>query len=89
MTISKTEDSQGGLDCGVPPYLVLRGSNKYFNGDFDLSCSDGGWTRIIVEKPFGRDLESSEELSRHLSSLFQEDNIYRIDHYLEKKWFRM
>jgi len=50
-----------------------------------MTPSDGGWTRIIVEKPFGRDSDSSEELSRHLSGLFQEDQIYRIDHYLGKE----
>lgn len=44
-----------------------------------------GWTRVIVEKPFGRDLESSAKLSTHLSSLFREDQIYRIDHYLGKE----
>lgn len=44
-----------------------------------------GWNRIIVEKPFGRDLQSSEELSSHLSSLFTEEQIYRIDHYLGKE----
>ncbi|XP_014001020.1 glucose-6-phosphate 1-dehydrogenase isoform X3 [Salmo salar] len=44
-----------------------------------------GWNRVIVEKPFGRDLQSSEELSTHLSSLFTEDQIYRIDHYLGKE----
>ncbi|XP_034392119.1 LOW QUALITY PROTEIN: glucose-6-phosphate 1-dehydrogenase-like [Cyclopterus lumpus] len=44
-----------------------------------------GWTRVIVEKPFGHDLQSSEELSTHLSSLFTEDQIYRIDHYLGKE----
>ncbi|XP_076131632.1 glucose-6-phosphate 1-dehydrogenase isoform X1 [Alosa pseudoharengus] len=44
-----------------------------------------GWNRVIVEKPFGRDLQSSEELSNHLSSLFTEDQIYRIDHYLGKE----
>ncbi|XP_037334310.2 glucose-6-phosphate 1-dehydrogenase isoform X1 [Pungitius pungitius] len=47
--------------------------------------SSKGWTRVIVEKPFGRDLKSSEELSTHLSSLFTEDQIYRIDHYLGKE----
>uniref|UniRef100_A0A8C9TR42 Glucose-6-phosphate 1-dehydrogenase n=1 Tax=Scleropages formosus TaxID=113540 RepID=A0A8C9TR42_SCLFO len=47
--------------------------------------SIGGWTRVIVEKPFGRDLETSEQLSAHLSSLFTEDQIYRIDHYLGKE----
>lgn len=44
-----------------------------------------GWNWVIVEKPFGRDLQSSEELSNHLSSLFTEDQIYRIDHYLGKE----
>ncbi|XP_064160789.1 glucose-6-phosphate 1-dehydrogenase-like isoform X5 [Anguilla rostrata] len=47
--------------------------------------STRGWNRVIVEKPFGRDLQSSEELSAHLSSLFSEDQIYRIDHYLGKE----
>ncbi|XP_061651380.1 glucose-6-phosphate 1-dehydrogenase isoform X1 [Phyllopteryx taeniolatus] len=47
--------------------------------------SEKGWTRVIVEKPFGHDLQSSEELSAHLSSLFTEDQIYRIDHYLGKE----
>lgn len=43
------------------------------------------FTRIIVEKPFGRDLQSSNELSLHLSKLFVEEEIYRIDHYLGKE----
>ncbi|KAG8199155.1 hypothetical protein JTE90_015986 [Oedothorax gibbosus] len=44
-----------------------------------------GWTRVIIEKPFGRDSETSAELSHHLSSLFKEEEIYRIDHYLGKE----
>lgn len=44
-----------------------------------------GWTRIIIEKPFGRDLDSSQKLSDHLASLFSEQQIYRIDHYLGKE----
>lgn len=44
-----------------------------------------GWTRIILEKPFGRDLESSEELNKHICSLYREDQLYRIDHYLGKE----
>ncbi|XP_078595234.1 glucose-6-phosphate 1-dehydrogenase-like isoform X1 [Branchiostoma floridae x Branchiostoma japonicum] len=49
------------------------------------STGSGGWSRIIVEKPFGRDSESSDDLSQHLSKLFREDQIYRIDHYLGKE----
>jgi len=40
---------------------------------------------LIIEKPFGHDLESSAMLSRHLSALFSEEEIYRIDHYLGKE----
>ncbi|XP_011373873.1 glucose-6-phosphate 1-dehydrogenase isoform X3 [Pteropus vampyrus] len=47
--------------------------------------SQTGWNRIIVEKPFGKDLQSSDQLSNHISSLFSEDQIYRIDHYLGKE----
>ena len=39
----------------------------------------------MVEKPFGKDSASSAELSQHLSGLFQEEEIYRIDHYLGKE----
>ena len=47
--------------------------------------SPDGWNRIIVEKPFGKDSESSATLSNHLSSLFKEEQLYRIDHYLGKE----
>jgi glucose-6-phosphate 1-dehydrogenase len=45
----------------------------------------GQASRIIVEKPFGRDLASAEELNKILLSVFAERNIFRIDHYLGKK----
>ncbi len=44
-----------------------------------------GWTRIVVEKPFGHDLESAKELTAKLREYFQEDQIFRIDHYLGKE----
>jgi len=43
------------------------------------------WTRIIIEKPFGRDLASARELNRVVTEVFQEDQLYRIDHYLGKE----
>jgi glucose-6-phosphate 1-dehydrogenase len=43
------------------------------------------WTRIIVEKPFGHDLESARALNTQLASVFEEQQIYRIDHYLGKE----
>src|SRR5690606_37795899 len=44
-----------------------------------------GWARLVVEKPFGRDLESSIELNRTLHEGWDESQIYRIDHYLGKE----
>jgi len=44
-----------------------------------------GWVRIIVEKPFGRDLETAGNLNREVNAVFKEDQVYRIDHYLGKE----
>jgi glucose-6-phosphate 1-dehydrogenase len=44
-----------------------------------------GWTRIIVEKPFGHDLASAQELNRQVLHVFDEQQVYRIDHYLGKE----
>jgi glucose-6-phosphate 1-dehydrogenase len=48
-------------------------------------CVDPKSTRMVFEKPFGHDLESAQELNTLLSSMFEEDQIYRIDHYLGKE----
>lgn len=45
----------------------------------------GGWTRIIIEKPFGHDLASALALNREVLQVFTEDQVYRIDHYLGKE----
>ncbi len=44
-----------------------------------------GWTRVIVEKPFGYDLESARTLNRVISDVFDENQVFRIDHYLGKE----
>jgi glucose-6-phosphate 1-dehydrogenase len=44
-----------------------------------------GWTRVIVEKPFGRDLESARALNAELEKYFDESEVFRIDHYLGKE----
>lgn len=41
-----------------------------------------GSTRVVVEKPFGRDSETAAELSEHLTALFNENQVYRMDHFL-------
>ena len=46
---------------------------------------EGSWIRVIVEKPFGSDVDSSEELAEQLGDLYPENQLYRIDHYLGKE----
>ena len=46
---------------------------------------DGGWSRLVVEKPFGNDLQSAQQLNDDIRRYFDETQIYRIDHYLGKE----
>lgn len=46
--------------------------------------STKGWKRLVIEKPFGHDLESARSLNENLSKAFREEEVYRIDHYLGK-----
>jgi glucose-6-phosphate 1-dehydrogenase len=50
-----------------------------------LDKNDKGWTRVVVEKPFGTDLESARKLQQAIVAVFPESEIYRIDHYLGKE----
>jgi len=50
-----------------------------------LEHAEHGWARVIIEKPFGHDLESAKALNRELTEVFREEQIYRIDHYLGKE----
>lgn len=54
-------------------------------GDARLASQEKGWSRIIVEKPFGTDLLSAHKLNRHILSVFDESQVFRIDHYLGKE----
>jgi glucose-6-phosphate 1-dehydrogenase len=54
-------------------------------GAAGLNHSDHGWTRLIVEKPFGRELHSAMALNQQVHDVFAEDQVYRIDHYLGKE----
>jgi glucose-6-phosphate 1-dehydrogenase len=54
-------------------------------GAAGLNHHDKGWARVILEKPFGRDLESARALNQEVLKVFAEEDIYRIDHYLGKE----
>lgn len=61
----------------IPTFLLDNGMN--------VAQKTGGWRRIIIEKPFGTSLKSARHLNKHLSKIFNENEIYRIDHYLGKE----
>ena len=63
----------------IPPSLF----EKVMQQLKDAECADGG-ARIVIEKPFGHDLASAQELNRTVNSFFPEQNVFRIDHYLGK-----
>ncbi|MBK8551209.1 MAG: glucose-6-phosphate dehydrogenase [Ignavibacteria bacterium] len=81
----KNTDGNRLFYMAVPPDTIpviienlgLSGLNKTVRED--------SWTRIILEKPFGYDLESALELNKKVSHYFTENQIYRIDHYLGKE----
>jgi glucose-6-phosphate 1-dehydrogenase len=54
----------------------------------DHEHHDGGWRRVVIEKPFGHDLESAKRLNREVGKVFRESQVYRIDHYLGKETVR-
>ena len=74
----------------VPPSSYRTIFESLANSGLTASCGEsgqapGGWTRVIVEKPFGRDAKTAQELDELLGTLFEERQIYRIDHYLAKE----
>lgn len=66
----------------LPPQVFVSTIDRL--GEAGLNTSTG-WTRIVVEKPCGRDLESARELNRRIHRWYDETQIYRIDHYLGKE----
>lgn len=54
-------------------------------GQADLADDSDGFRRVIIEKPFGTDLATAQALNHSIHSVFREDQIYRIDHYLGKE----
>jgi len=71
----------------VPPTYYETIFYNLAHSGLSIPClgENEGWTRILVEKPFGRDLQTAQALDRLLGKLFGEDQIFRIDHYLAKE----
>lgn len=52
---------------------------------YEMDQEQNKWSRVVIEKPFGHDLNSAQELQKHLMHFLDEKQIYRIDHYLGKE----
>jgi len=68
--------------CAIPPSLALPIVERL--GASGLARNDRGWCRIVLEKPFGRNLAEARSLNEQVLRVFAEEQVFRIDHYLGK-----
>lgn len=71
------------FNLAVPPELYQKVTVSL--GQAGLGQRGGGWARLVVEKPFGYDFASARALNQALAQYFQEEQVFRIDHYLAKE----
>ncbi len=71
----------------TPPHNYEPILNFLHTTELSEGCGQGSdkWTRIAIEKPFGKDLETARSLDMRLNDIFKEKQIYRVDHYLGKE----
>lgn len=90
-TLDKIDESWGLCTnklfyLAVPPKFYETIFNNLSASGLTVPCSPKeGWTRVLVEKPFGDDLKTAKNLENQLATLFKEEQIFRIDHYLAKE----
>jgi glucose-6-phosphate 1-dehydrogenase len=87
-TLAETLNAQPRFSRNMAFYLAI-GPSDFGNvieslSQVELLNEEYGWRRVVIEKPFGYDLESAQALQKRLSRYLSEDQIYRIDHYLGK-----
>jgi len=83
--VEKAHDLPGNrlFYLALPPRIFPTAIEQL--GAAGLASSPTGWVRLVIEKPFGRDLESARQLNAIVHHDFKESQIYRIDHYLGKE----
>jgi len=91
-TVEKLDVERGTMGnhayyLSIPPkdFAVVAGQLKSSGLVDDTADGADRWRRVVIEKPFGHDLESARELNNVLRSTFPTDSIFRIDHYLGKE----
>jgi len=88
-TISELDEARGtggnhAFYLSIPPKLFDVVVNQLRETGLAAQV-DGRWSRVVIEKPFGHDLKSAQELNRIVSSVFPSSSVFRIDHYLGKE----
>ena len=89
--LRKLLKEQEGAEGAANRLFYLSISPRFFAtvveslGASGLAAEAGGWRRVVIEKPFGRDLESARSLNQVVHRVFDENQVYRIDHYLGKE----
>jgi len=87
-SLKKLISESSDLPDNIAFYMAIRpsdfGTVSQYLADTGLNNEESGWRRIVVEKPFGYDLESAQMLDQRMHKDFDESQIYRIDHYLGK-----
>jgi glucose-6-phosphate 1-dehydrogenase len=84
-------DAEGNLGgnrlfyLATPPEVYRHVIEQLKKANLTKPKNEKSWTRIIIEKPFGRDLASARELNKAVLDAFDESQVYRIDHYLGKE----
>jgi glucose-6-phosphate 1-dehydrogenase len=86
--LAETLEAHPELPPNIIFYMAIRPAEfslvSEYLADAGLNREEVGWRRLVVEKPFGYDLESAQLLDQRLHKHFSEDQIFRIDHYLGK-----
>ena len=82
-------DAGGGENrvfyMSIPPFLFLDVAHALAKADLVHRGPGSGWSRVVIEKPFGSDRKSSDDLTESMGKVFTEEQTYRIDHYLGKE----
>ena len=91
LVLKQIDDSIGQctnklFHLAVPPLYYENIFRNLSESGLTLPCDEqNGWTRVLVEKPFGNDLKTAKKLDQLLGKLFREEQVFRIDHYLAKE----
>jgi len=83
--VEKQHDTDRLFYLAVPPAIFVDVARTLANAGFVRCGSSKPWSRVVVEKPFGEDRQSSDRLGEALAKVFVEEQTYRIDHYLGKE----